>query len=190
MAHDRLTLDCAAFYNAYDNLWGAAVLPGELGLTPEPHLVIPGTNKNDLYGESYGGELSAVWQPLDAWRLRAGYSLLKLNLHSRGPIRSITEDNEEFDSQQQVFLWSDMDLGRHVEWGLGFRYVDDRRNLGIPDYTALESRLAWKPTPNCEIALIGRNLLDPRHREAAPQVISANRVEVDRAVYAKLTLRF
>ena len=83
-----------------------------------------------------------------------------------------------------------MDLGRHVEWGLGFRYVDDRRNLGISDYTALESRLAWKPSANCEIALIGRNILDPRHREAAPQVISANRVEVDRAVYAKVTLRF
>ena len=189
-AHDRLTLDAAAFYNVYDHLAAATALPAELRFSPEPHLFVPATYQNDLFGESYGAEVSAVWQPLDSWRLRGGYSLLKQNFHTRGPVRSFSEDGEHYDPQQQFFVWSDTDLGRHVEWGIGFRYVDDRRMLGIPDYTALDTRLAWKPTPHCELAIIGRNVLDPHHREAAPQIISASKVQVDRAVYAKLTLRF
>jgi iron complex outermembrane receptor protein len=73
---------------------------------------------------------------------------------------------------------------------MGVRYVDDRRGLGIPNYTALDARLAWKPTANCEVSIIGRNVLDPHHREAAPQIITSSKVQVDRAVYAKLTFRF
>jgi len=161
-----------------------------LRFAPEAHLFIPATYQNDLYAESYGFEVSAVWQPLDAWRLRSSYSFLKQNFHTRGPIRSFSEDGETYDPQQQFFVWSDMDLGRKVEWGMRLRYVDDRRGLGIPNYTALDARLAWKPTANCELVVIGRNVLDPHHREAAPQIVSSSNVQVDRAVYAKLTLRF
>ncbi|MBI2946085.1 MAG: TonB-dependent receptor [Verrucomicrobia bacterium] len=189
-AHERLTLDGAAFYNVYDQVGAATALPAELRFSPEPHLLIPATYQNDLYGESYGFEVSAVWQPLDAWRLRSGYSFLKQNFHTRGPIRSFSEDGEQYDPQQQFSVWSDTDLGRHVEWGIGIRYVDDRRVLGVPNYTALDARLAWKPKPNCELSIMGRNLLDPHHREAAPQIISSSNVQVDRAVYGKLTLRF
>lgn len=77
-----------------------------------------------------------------------------------------------------------------MELGLGGRYVDGRRRIQVSDYTELDARLAWKPTPNCEIAVISRSLLHAHHQEAAPPAISPKDVEVDRAIYARLTLRF
>jgi iron complex outermembrane receptor protein len=42
-AHQRLTLDAAAFYNVYDHVAAATALPAELRFAPEPHLFIPAT---------------------------------------------------------------------------------------------------------------------------------------------------
>lgn len=91
--------------------------------------------------------------------------------------------------QQQIFFSSDVDLGKRVEWGVGVRYVDRTPGQKIDDYWELNSRISWKPTEKCELSLIGRHLLDPRHREFAPLVLSVNNVEIERAVYLKLTVR-
>lgn len=188
----RLTLDVATFYHDYDRLWSALVLPAELQASPigEPFLRIPATPTNAGFGETYGVELSGTWQPVEPWRLRAGYTFLKMNLHTRGLIRSTAEDIETSNPEQQVFIRSEMDLGKNFEWGLGLRFVDSLPALQIPNYLGLDARLAWKPSRNCEIAIIGRDLLDDHHPEAAPSGIITQDVEVDRAVYAKVTLRF
>jgi iron complex outermembrane receptor protein len=188
----RLSLDGTVFYHDYDRLWASTVLPAQIQVSPSgaPYVLIPAAPRNDLFGETYGVELSAVWQPLKAWRMQAAYSLLKMNLHTRGAVRSFGEDEETSSPQQQVSLRSEVDLGRHVEWGLGVRYVDPLPALRIPSYIELDARLAWKPSRSCELALIGRNLLDPHHPEAVPSGISVGSVEVDRAVYGKITWRF
>jgi iron complex outermembrane recepter protein len=187
----RLTLDVAAFYNHYDQIRALAAQPLEFHSDPVPHLLIPATFENDLFGETYGVEAMTTWQPIDAWRLRAGYTLLKVDLHTHGPVPSITETVEKTAvPEHQFFFWSDADLGRHVEWGIGVRYTDTLPAQLVSGYTALETRLAWKPTSHCELAIIGRDLLDPHHREFAPSILTFRRVEVDRAIYAKITLRF
>jgi iron complex outermembrane recepter protein len=187
----RLILDVAAFYNDYDRIRALKTSPLEFQSTPSPHLLIPVAFNNDLYGASYGTEASVTWQPFDRWRLRAGYTYLQMDLKTRGATPSVTELVEKSGvPEHQFLLWSDADLGRHVEWGIGVRHVDELKAQLVAGYTALETRLAWKPTPNIELALIGRDLLDPEHREFAPSILTFRRVEVDRAVYGKLTLRF
>lgn len=189
----RLSLDLTAFYNDYDRLYNVVTFQPELQFSPasEPYLLLPVSIDNNLFGETYGAEISATWQPLDHWRLRASYSGLKMNLHPKKPAAiRVTEDEEGSSPKHQASLWSDVDLGHQVEWGLGLRYVDSLPGQGISGYTELDVRLAWKPTPNCEFAVVGRNLLDPHHREFAPVVIGSKNVEVDRAIYAKLTVRF
>ncbi len=190
--HPRLSLDWTGFYNEYDRLWGAVTLPVELKVSPDsqPYLLIPATVDNAMSGETYGTEVLATWQPVDWWRLRVSYTLLQMNLRTQGPVRSVSEESVGASPQHQAFLASEIDLGRHVEWGMGLRYVDDLPSDRIPGYTELDARLAWKPTRNCELAVIGRNLLAPRHREFAPLVVSVRDVEVERAVYAKITWRF
>lgn len=194
--HPRLTLDCTAFYNDYDHLQSVDMLPAELRLSPgpeaTPYVVLPLTFSNDILGETYGAEISAQWQPLDSWRWRASYTFLRMQVRTREPGPSVTKDSEGISPQHQISLWSDVDLGRHVEWGWGVRYVDELSSLlqQVPGYTEMDMRLAWKPSRNCELSIVGRNLLHPHHREFSPIIITARNVEVDRAVYAKLTLRF
>ena len=189
--HSRVTIDLATFYNQYDDLRAAMHLPLKLEQNPIPHLELPFSVSNDLYGETYGVELFARWQPTDSWRLRSSYTLLEMQMHTRGPVRSFSEDVEEMTNpHHQVSLWSDIDLGDFVELGVGLRYVDRLPQWGIDSYTELESRLAWTPNPDCEVAIVGRNLLHSHHQEFAPVAISIRNVEVDRAVFGKITLRF
>ena len=190
--HPRLSLDTTVFYHDYDRLWLGAVLPAKIQLSPsgEPYVLIPVAPRNDLFGETYGVEASAVWQPTPAWRLQGTYTFFAMSLHTRGAVRSITEDTEISNPRHQVCFRSEVDLGRHVEWGLGLRYVDSLPGLGISSYVEMDARLAWKVSPKCEVALIGRNLLDPHHPEAMPSGVSVADVEVDRSIYGKVTWRF
>ncbi|MDA1273009.1 MAG: hypothetical protein O2960_03005 [Verrucomicrobia bacterium] len=79
-----------------------------------------------------------------------------------------------------------------IAWAsvFGVRFVDQLQALRIPRYFEMDARLAWKPTRNIEIAVIGRDLLDAHHPEAVPSGIIASDGEVDRAVYGKLTWRY
>ena len=186
----RFSLDSAVFYNEYDHLRAQILDPIEFRQDPELHLFFPSRLNNDLFGETYGGELSATWQPIDVWRLRAGYSFLQMQLHTRGPTSSVTELEETANPHHQAFAWSDIDLGRNIEFGLGVRYVDGMRPQLVPPYTELDARLAWNPTDYCEVSVVGRNLLDSHHREFAPNLLTFRRIDVDRAIYGKVTLRF
>lgn len=190
--HARLSVDLAALYNEYDRLYNVIQLPIQLRVSPaaQPYLLLPVTINNALFGESCGAEVSATWQPLDIWRLRANYTFLKVNLHTRGTVPSFTEESEDDNPQHQISLWSDVDLGRHVEAGVGFRFVDSLPAQNVGSYAEMEARLAWKPTSHCELSLVGRDLLHSHHQEFSPFLFSSRDVEVDRAVYGKLTLRF
>ena len=189
--HPRLTLDCAAFYNDYDHVRMIVVPPPQIRFLPTLHLLGSTTVGNDLFGETYGTEVGATWQPADSWRLRANYTFLETQFHTRGPIRSRSEDTEEgANPHHQVSLWSDLNLGLHVEWGAGLRYVDRLPFFGISDYVELDTRLAWKPSRNCELAVVGRNLIHPHHREFAPLLFGVRDTEVDRAVFGTIMLRF
>lgn len=196
MPHPRLSLDCAAFYNDYDRLQSVTALPIELRFSPEPsptpYLVFPLTFGNGIFGENYGAELSATWQPLDAWRLRTAYTFLRTHLGTVPNSGTLSETREGTSPRHQVSLWSDADLGRHVEWGLGLRYVDRLTSVlqQVPSYYEMEARLAWKPTRNFELAIVGRNLLHSHHREFESPLITVRNVEVDRSIYGKITLRF
>ncbi len=190
--HPRLSLDSTVFYHDYDRLWAGTILPLQLEVSPsgEPYVLLPAEPRNDLFGETYGLETSAVWQPIPTWRLQAAYTFLAMSLHTRGAVRSLAEDTEISNPRNQVSLRSELDLGRHVEWGMGLRYVDSLPGLGIPSYVEMDARLAWKVSTHCEIALIGRNLLDSHHPEAVPSGVIVGDVEVDRSVHGKITWKF
>lgn len=190
--HSRVAFDVATFYNVYDRLFNVVQLPVEILFSPssEAYISAPVTDDNALSGETYGAEISVTLQPADVWRLRANYTFLRMNLHTGSPIPSFSEESVGDSPRHQVSLWSDIELGRDVEWGLGLRYVDELASQPVRAYTELETRLAWRPTQNCEISIVGRNLLDSHHQEFAPFLFSRRDVEVDRAIFGKVTLRF
>jgi iron complex outermembrane receptor protein len=174
-AHDGLTLDIAGFYNDYDEL-------SSLGApTADPFQT---TFSNDTDGESYGLELTARWDAAENWRLAASYSFLRVQLHG------FDESDERSSPQNQFSIRSYLDITKNLELNAAAYYVDNVPGADAPAYTRLDLGLTWRPAPNVELAVWGQNLLDDQHVEFRDSFFVVSPIEVERGVYAQLSLRF
>ena len=87
-----------------------------------------------------------------------------------------------------------MSLPGHVELDARLRFVDELRVVDngrtgtVPEYFSLDLRLGWRPRQNLELSIVGQNLLDNRHPEFG--FPNANRHEIQRSVYGKVTWQF
>ena len=93
------------------------------------------------------------------------------------------------DPHNQFLIQSMIDLPWNFEFDSVVRYVDNLNQRGpvVPNYTSLDLRLGWRPSPHWEFAIVGQNLLERQHAEfGAP----ATRQEIPRSVYGKVTWRF
>lgn len=178
----RINVDLSAFYNDYDGILAVGpvtqFIPGAPGVA-----VIPFDNYQ--HGFTYGGEASVTVAVTESWRLTAGYSLFIASL--RGDPASDPEGGEDSAPRNQVSLRSDYDLSER--WGLNLqcRYVDCIRY--VPSYVTADVQLTYRPAPQWEIALVGRNLLDKSHPEHGVEPL-ATTTEVPRSFYGKITWRF
>lgn len=187
----RLWLDATVFYNDYDHL--RSIEPGAptLKTSPATYVFVPVNADNNVFGETYGGELAGHWQAAEWWQWHASYTFLQMQLHKRpgsgDPIQEPTEGNSP---HHQIALYSRMNLPGHVELDAGLRFVDSLPNLRVSSYWTAELRLAWKPRPNLELALLGRNLLDSQHAEFQGTFLKSQPTEIERSVFGSLLWRF
>ena len=175
--HKRLSTDLALFYNQYDDL---------RSIDPSASLVVF-TLGNRRTGEAYGVEFAPAWQVVDWWRLQAAYSYLQIQIHHDTPLDPPDEGRSP---HHQFSFRSVMDLPGNVQFDSVVRYVDSLPAMNIPSYLALDLRVAWWPTKNLEIAIIGRDLLDNRHPEFRSSSVATLATEVERSVFGKITWRF
>jgi len=183
---DKLTLSLSTYYNDYSKIRST---------TPTAPFAFPIYLQNNLEGETYGFELSGDYQLLDWWRLHAGYDFLKEHIHVRPGETDFTNGlNETADPQNQVSFRSSMDLPQNIELDAGLRWVDSLTvNNGptagtVPSYFELDARLAWHPTKDLEISVVGQNLLHDQHAEYG--FPSPAQVQIERSVYGKLAWHF
>ncbi|MDX1953729.1 MAG: TonB-dependent receptor [Verrucomicrobiota bacterium] len=178
-----MSWDLALFYNQYDNL--STVTPLIPALAP----VLPIYFVNALEGETYGGEFSLTIQSTDFWRIIGSYALLKTELHRTFP--NISETTEQSNPIHSIVLRNSVDLGRDVQFDVTGRYVDEVEinSFHIEKYFSADARLAWKPTKNLELSIVGQQLLDAQHPEFAP-ILSPLIMELERSVYGKLVFQF
>jgi iron complex outermembrane receptor protein len=176
----------STFYNDYTKIRSTTATPGT---------VFPIYLQNNLEGTTYGLELSADYQMLDWWRWHAGYDFLREDIHVVPGARDFTNGlNETADPQNQVFLRSSMDLPQNLELDLGGRFIDSLTiNNGptaatVPAYFELDARLAWHPTKNIELSVVGQNLLHDQHPEYG--FPGPGQVQIERSVYGKITWHF
>jgi len=186
----NLSFDIAAFYNDYEDL--RLILPTTL--VPAPGMTI-WQPVNDLEGETYGTELVATWRVLEGWRLTGGYTWLQMNLHTDPkwePLKQLgmTFEGEEGTSPRHQFhLRSYVDLPHNVSFDTAAYYVDNLSARAVQSYIRLDARLAWRPTPDLEISLVGQNLNDDQHLEFGNGFLITPS-EIERSVYAKVTYKF
>jgi iron complex outermembrane receptor protein len=183
---DKVSGSISTYYNDYSKIRST---------TPTSPFGFPIYLQNNLEGETYGVEVSADYQMLDWWRLHAGYDFLKEHIHVRpGEVDFTHGLNETADPQNQVSFRSSMDLPEDMEFDTGLRWVDTLPiNNGptaatVPGYFELEARLAWHPTKDLEISVVGQNLLHDQHPEYG--FPSPTQVQIERSVYGKIAWHF
>ncbi|MDQ3566064.1 MAG: TonB-dependent receptor [Pseudomonadota bacterium] len=180
----RLALSLAAYYNDYDDLRSRESRPAD---SPVIELA------NGLEGESYGAELTVDYRVTDWWRLRAGYTELRIDLRPKPGSTDTTRGSfESNDSKHHFSLRSSLDLPGHWELDAAFRYVSRIDNQQVPAYGELDVRLGWRPSPELEFSIVGQNLLHDDHAEfgALTTRIETTRREIERGVFAKVLWRF
>ncbi len=198
--HQRLLLDIAAFINDYDDLRSSYTYR-DLSSLPN-YVQIESLINNEAHGQTYGGELAATWQMTHWWRWYGQYQVVQSALEEpRDNLTGAHRSPGISSPKYQLSLRSRIDLGRQVELDIGSRYVDSISSAGIsipglpsanrsiPSYVEIDMRLAWHPTAQLELALVGQNLLDT-HREFNPTFISSQFSEINRSYYAKITWKF
>lgn len=176
----RLALGIATFYDDYTDLRSLDPL--------DPPRAFPVQVASDFTGDSAGAELTADWQVTPIWRLRAGYTELRVHTEpasgtiARGGNRSIS-----LDPNHQASLRSALDLSRSWELDADLRYVGPIGNQALPGYAEMDARLGWRPGAGWEYSIVGQNLLHPEHAEFdAP----GSRSEIPRSVFAKASWEF
>jgi iron complex outermembrane recepter protein len=177
---ERVSLALSTFYNDYRDLRTAEPGPPPFG--------IPITLGNGLEGHTYGAELEGVWQVVDRWRLRGGYTFLKKDLSLKPGIQDLNRGTAESDDPEHQFLiQSTADLPGRLELDGVLRFVAPLPDPAVPSYAGLDLRLGWRATQHLELALVGQSLLHDEHAEFIPSSPSPRRLE--RSVYGKLTWR-
>lgn len=142
---------------------------------------VPATVQNLVEGRSVGVETWARWQVTRSWRLDAGALLQRTRRQSvvAGDLRTVFPDLGN-DPSAQWSLRSRHDLARGIELDLALRRVGRLRTVPVPAYTALDMRLGWRVSPSLTLAVLGQNLLDPRHQEFAFAPAAS---QIDRRVF-------
>jgi iron complex outermembrane recepter protein len=176
---EGLSLDISCFYNDYDNLIDDYIPPGSFSPIFEQF----------AKAQTYGVEPSFTAQIQPWWKLTGSYSFLSFHTDNTGVPAGTTYVGfplETVDASNQSSLRSSFDLPDHVSIDLGGRFVD--KIAGANGYFAADVRVAWKPTPNWEVSIVGQNLLESNHVENPDQF--GNAAYVGPEVYGKIAFKF
>ena len=188
---EQTSLDVAAFYNEYRNLFTSE--PGtpffEAGIPPR--LVLPQLMQNRARGTSHGVELSGSWQPTEQWLLKGGYSWLTMNIR-RDPGSADTQITLKNGSspRHQVQLQARYAFDSKTDLNTALYYVDRLPSQNVAAYTRLDVRWGWRPRRDLELSLAARNLLDSGHSEYVAIEGGMTSSEMPRSVYGAATWRF
>lgn len=176
----QIALSLATFINEYDDLRSLEPL--------DPPKAFPVKASSGLRGRSAGAEFTAEWQATPSWRLRAGWTELRVRsepqpgIADRATRASITRD-----PNHQVVFRSLLDLSAKWDCDATLRYIAPIKTQMVPGYTEADLRLGWRPTAAWELSLLAQNLLHDHHPEFNTP---GARRELQRALYLKASWRF
>jgi iron complex outermembrane receptor protein len=188
---DDFYVDFTVFYHDYDNLRSQEPVATDIsyadGLVSVDQIF---WMDNLMTGESYGAEFWLRYDVADWWQLTAGYSWLKLLLHSSGSDEDPLGESAEYDDPEHQFsVHSAVDIAQDLTFDTYLYYVDEINQGGVPNYWRLDVRLAYKITPSLEWSVAATNLLDGSHPEIDTSY-GTQSAETPRTVYTQLSWWF
>lgn len=168
-----------AYRARYDQLHTQELAPSHT------YLIYAGNMQADVNGVEMWGS----YQPLDWWRLSAGFTGMrqKFWLQPGSTDRSGLLAAQGRDPAQTWMLRSAFDLPKQTELDLTARHVSALHNPDVPDYLAIDMRLGWRPRADVEVSVAGQNLFGTAHGE---YTAVATRSQIGPSVYVELLKRF
>ncbi|MGE0267077.1 MAG: TonB-dependent receptor plug domain-containing protein [Candidatus Omnitrophota bacterium] len=182
---ENILLDFTAFYHDYDRL--IVFIPGQLVAGPLGVSLFTLPQVNGAHGKSNGFEMAADVKLKKWWTVKGSYAFVKLHLQPDPNVNdfSLTRVIQNGVPHHTFSLRSSFDLPRQWEFDTVLRYVDAIKHGSIKPYTAMDVRIS-KSIKNWEIALVGQNLLEARHKETS----AGFPTQVERSGYLKITFKF
>ena len=168
---DAISVSATAFYHDYPNLRSIRSVSGALVFA------------NDIEGRIQGIEAWGSWRLMPTWRLTGGFVAQDIERNVKpgamdlGGLAALGNDPERFAS-----LRSNWSPRQDIDVDVAVRYVGPLQAT-VPGYTAVDVRLAWRPTRHMELSLTAQNAGDREYYEWT------NRVVNERNVFLKLTWR-
>jgi iron complex outermembrane recepter protein len=189
-----VSLDVAFFYNEYGDYQtletGTPFVAVPRDQT-QPAIIVPLIFANGFELNTYGGEATVSWSPLQWWKVSSSYSHLQFDL-SRGNSTDVV--NEGFytgaSPKHQGTMRSFVNVTDTVELDTLWRYVAGLDYRDIDGYFEMDARIGWAYTKQLSFSLLGQNLLNGAHEEFVSAVIPSTPVEISRSVFGKLTYSF
>jgi len=179
--YEPLSISVSTFYDDYADLRSVEHV--------NPPAAFPVFIGNGLTGQSYGAELTADYRVMQAWRLRAGYTELRVHFaHRPGSTDTNPGTNEAHDPEHLLTLRSSLDLPNNWQVDATFRHVSRIDNQNVPGYDELDLRVAWQALRTLEISIVGQNLLHDEHPEFGTDTATllSTRKAIERGVYGKV----
>lgn len=112
--------EVASFYNTYTDLRSVQLGQGSVRSEPVDYIYIPITAGNRTEAKTWGVEVEADWQVRRSWRLRAAYTLLKLDVDA--PLGSAAEGESP---EHQLFLGSALEVSQKLTLDSGLSYTSE-----------------------------------------------------------------
>ncbi len=187
------SLDTTVFYNRYRDL--ESLEPGAEGveMTPAPpHVLVPTTFGNGLYGETHGIEVFANWKAASHWTLSPSYALFSMHLHKFADSLDTTsaQSTEGGTPDHQAQLRSSVSLPKNLQWNASAYFVNRLPALAIPSYTRVDTGLTWRTGERFSISAVGQNLFSNRHMEYSGLDSTELPGLMRRSAYAKIVWSF
>jgi iron complex outermembrane receptor protein len=97
--------------------------------------------------------------------------------------RTTAASTEGASPRHRGLIRSSLTLG-DVQLDAIWRRVSSLPGQGVPAYSSLDARAAWRPWASLEVAIVGRDLLQAHHAEFG------GGTEVERSVHGEVAWRF
>ena len=190
------SLDVAAYWSRYRRLSELVVTdlrcaPSGLSLALAPdcalaaqELRLIGQYQDSGRTSTAGIEATVAWQAAPSWRLVGGGSWIdEHDRHSSSVNGDLLQPRA---APLLAQLRSTVNFGPDVEWDLFARYASGIDRYVVPAYVELNTRIAWRPAPRFELALVGHDLLHRRHLEQVSELQDIAPTPVGRTVLLQL----
>lgn len=187
---DSLSFDLSVFFNDYSSI--VSVITGEGSLESsnnQPYYFQPLLFSNDAKANALGGEVVVDWRPRDWLRLLGWYSLIDLNIEANSAHSALLMDRGGVSPNHQAQVKAQISLPKDIEFDVMTRFVDELPDLKIDAFVELDARLAWKPSTEWELALVGQNLLHDQQSQFKEVLKLESFSDIQRVVYVQATYR-